>query len=121
MDYSTINFERVIGYSPLRSIWSRLRSAATAAAVLCGTALGLSLSTLAAVLAVLAAAILIYKSTAILLCRMLRRHQVSFTLAMLLIGALSISMAVPAAVPIVMGALAIWLLRRSGDVTWRIA
>jgi hypothetical protein len=120
VDWGIVNFERISGYSPLRSVSARLRRAGVMAIILSiSAALSLNLDALGLVVAT-GAAILCYKVLAILLSRFLRARQVEFVMVALLFGFLASAFALPWAAPLLLIAAGAWLLRQAGRTTWQL-
>ena len=118
VNHGVVNFERISGYSPVRSVRARLgRAAAMAIAFSISAALSLNLDALGLVVAT-GAGILGYKVLTILLSRFLRQRQVEFTMAALLFGALASALAMPWAAPLLVIIGGAWLLRQAGRTTW---
>lgn len=118
VNYGVVNFERISGYSPVRSVRARLgRAGAMAIAFSISAALSLNLGALGLVVAT-GAGILGYKVLTILLSRFLRPRQVEFTMAALVSGALASALAMPWAAPLLLIFGGAWLLRRAGRTTW---
>lgn len=118
VNYGVVNFERISGYSPVRSVRARLgRAAAMAMAFGIAAALSLNLDALGMVVAT-GAGILGYKVLAILLSRFLRPRLVEITMAALVAGALASALAMPWAAPLLLIVGGAWLLRRAGRTTW---
>lgn len=118
VNYGVVNFERISGYSPMRSVRARLgRAGAMAIAFGISAALSLNLGALGLVVAT-GAGILGYKVLTILLSRFLRPRQVEFTMAALLSGAFASALALPWVAPLLWIFGGAWLLRRAGRTTW---
>lgn len=118
IDHQVVNFERIAGFSPLRSIRARLTaSAAMSAFYIAAAALSTSISTLAAVAGV-ATCLLAYDALMVLLSRVLRARQVQFAMMLILFAVLSIGLALPIVVPAFLLGMALWLNRKAGKATW---
>ena len=118
VNYGVVNFERIAGYSPVRSVRARLsRAGAMAIAFSISAALSLNLDAIGLVVAT-GAGILGYKVLTILLSRFLGPRQVEFTMVALLFGALASALAMPWAAPFLWIFGGAWLLRQAGRTTW---
>jgi hypothetical protein len=118
VNYGVVNFERISGYSPMRSVRARLgRAGAMAIAFGISAALSLNPAALGLVVAT-GVGILGYKALTILLSRFLGPRQVEFTMVALLFGALASAFAIPWAVPLLLILVGAWLLRQAGRTTW---
>jgi hypothetical protein len=118
VNYGVVNFERISGYSPVRSVRARLgRAGAMAIAFSISAALSLNPAALGLVVAT-GAGILGYKVLTILLSRFLRPRQVEFTMVAILFGSLASAFAMPWAAPLLLIFGGAWLLRQAGRTTW---
>lgn len=118
VNYGVVNFERVCGYSPVRSVQARLgRAGAMAIAFSISAALSLNNAALGLVVAT-GASILGYKVLTILLSRFLSPRQVEFTMVALLFGSLASAFAIPWATPLLLIFGGAWLLRQAARTTW---
>lgn len=118
VNHGVVNFERISGYSPARSVGSRLgRAGAMAIAFGISAALSLNPEALALVVAT-GAAILGYKVLTILLSRFLGPRQVEFAMVALLFGLLTAGFAVPWAAPLLFIFAGAWLFRQAARATW---
>lgn len=118
VNYGVVNFERISGYSPVRSVRTRLgRAGAMVIAFSFSAALSLNPSALGLVIAT-GAGILGYKILTILLSRFLGPRQVEFTTVILLLGGLASAAAILWAVPLLLIFVGGWLLRQAGRTTW---
>lgn len=118
VNYSVVNFERISGYSPVRSVRARLgRAGAMAIALSVSAALSLNPGALGLVVAT-SAGILGYKVLTILLSRFLKPRQVEFTMVAFLLGVVATASAILWAAPLLLILCGTWLLRQAGRTTW---
>lgn len=118
VNHGVVNFERISGYSPVRSVRARLgRAGAMAIAFSMSAALSLKLDALGLVVAT-SAGILGYKVLTILLSRFLGPRQVEFTMVALLFGVLASAFALPWAAPLLLILAGTWVFRHARRTTW---
>lgn len=118
VNHGVVNFERISGYSPVRSVRARLgRAGAMVIAFCISAALSLNTAVLGLVVAT-GAGILGYKVLTILLSRFLRPRQVEFTMVFLLFGSLASAFAIPWAAPLLLIFGSALLLRQAARTTW---
>ncbi len=118
VDYGVVNFERIAGYPPLRSVRARLgKSLVIALALTAAASASLRVATVVAVGAT-AVGVLVYRFMTVLLSRILEPHQVGFAMLVLLFSAFSSVFTVPWAAPVLLIVLITWLLRLSNRGTW---
>jgi len=117
VDYGVVNFERISGHSPSRSVRAGLKSPAKIGAALFLAALASGPRVGGAVLG-LTAAVLGFRFVGILLSRILARHQVQFCLAVALLVLLSVAMPALWAAPVMVLVFSAWLFLKAHRTTW---
>lgn len=118
VDHGIVNFERICGYPPLRSLRVRLGDTAAIGLLLVAAA-GVShnpavaFGTGAACVGVLA-----YRALAVVLSRLVPPRQVQFAMAGVLFVGLALALTAVFIAPVLLIALTVWLLRKAGKKTW---
>lgn len=117
VDYEVVNFERICGHSPSRSLRAGLQKPAAIGAALCLAAIASGTPMSGPVLG-LTAGVLGFRFLGILLSRILARHQVQFSLAVALLVILSVAMPALWAAPLIVLVFSAWLLMKARRTTW---
>lgn len=118
--HAAVDYERLIGHSPIASLATRLRGGLLLAVACSGGALLGLRWRVAVVVAVVFALLLLYKVAEILVARAIGGDRAQVAMVLLLFSLASIAVVAPLLLPLLVSAGAWWLLAKGSRRTWQL-